>query len=300
MPQRTSFILSLLLGLVLAFVLRQNLYLPAKEEKVMNGFETMLSQEEFTVAQVIAYLDRHLQEVSPAKAGKLVLDLEEVQKEKLPAWQRLYEDGTLQQKLAVAYQQNWALDDLRRVEDEDIRQVVAETVANGYKVETAEGMFFPVIDYTIYRKYYGALTEDLAAYFELMAIEAEKTPVKDAALMIDWEEVLWRAERQEEFLEKYSSSIRVEPVRELLFHYVTFALFGCNNTPLFSYETKEMDPAAKEAYLAYARAETGSEFSRLINEYLKVLETNAFRLTEEVEAFRRQAVKAWTKGAPKE
>ena len=295
MQKRTGFILCLALGLVLAFLLHRSLFLPAKEEKIMDGFETLLTQEELTVAQVIAYLDKHINEVSPENAGKLVLGLEQVQKAKLPAWQRLYEDDNLQQKMAEVYRRNWALDDLKKVEDETIRPVVAKTVANGYEIETAEGFFFPVIDYTLYRKYYGALAADLTAYFDLMAVESEETPVKDAALMIGWAEILRRAERQERFIEGYGSSTQVEPVRELLARYVTFALFGCNNTPLFSYETKEMDPEAKQAYIAYVAQETTGEFSRLIKDYLQVLDAYGFRLTAEVDAFRRQAMDAWGK-----
>ncbi|NLY90021.1 MAG: hypothetical protein GX081_00235 [Firmicutes bacterium] len=297
MQKRSGFIVCLVIGLVLAFLLRQSLYLPAKEEKVMDGFKALLAQEDLTVAQVIAYVDKHIKEVSPAKAGQLVLGLEQVQKEKLSAWQRLYEDNTLQQKMAEVYQRNWALEDLTKAEDGTIRRVVEKTVANGYKVETAEGMFFPVIDYTLYRKYYKALAADLSAYFDLMAVESEKAPVKDAALMISWEEVLERAERQKRFIEGYSSSTQVELVRELLARYVAFALFGCNNTPLFSYETKEMDPEAKQAYLAYVTEETTGEFSQLIKDYLQVLNAYDYRLTAEVDAFRQQAVQAWKKSA---
>ena len=162
-------------------------------------------------------------------------------------------------------------------------------MANGYKVETAEGFFFPVIDYTIYRKYYQALPADLAAYFELMAVESEETPVKDAALMISWEEILKRALRQEEFIKEYAASEQVDAVKELLKRYVTFALFGCNNTPLFSYDTKKMKPEAKAAYLKHSWDEKQGSFSALMKEYLKVLAENDYRLSEEVDEYRKNA-----------
>ena len=64
MKRRSGFIVSLVIGLVLAFLLRQSLFLPAKEEKVMDGFEALLAQEDLTVAQVIAYVDQHIKDVS--------------------------------------------------------------------------------------------------------------------------------------------------------------------------------------------------------------------------------------------
>ena len=67
--------------------------------------------------------------------------------------------------------------------------------------------------------------------------------------MIRWEEILNRALRQEEFIKEYGTSTQIKPMKELLKRYATFALFGANNTPLFSYDNKEMNSGAKEAYL---------------------------------------------------
>jgi hypothetical protein len=291
--KNVAFLISVIIGFTLAFFVNHSSLSSKREEKVMAGFVTLLAQEDLTVAEVIAYVDQHIDEVRTENAGKLVLGLERVQQEKLPAWQRLYEDSVLQAKMVRVYQQNWALDDFMTVEDEAIRQLVAETMGNGYKVETAEGQFFPVIDYTFYQKYFKAIGADLTAYFELMAVESEATPVKDAALMISWEEILRRAKRQERFIEGYGESTQVEPVRALLGRYVTFALFGCNNTPLFNYTTKEMDPEAKLAYNIFVAQETEGNFAALIKEYLHVLAANDYRSTEEVDAYRQAAVAAW-------
>lgn len=126
-----------------------------------------------------------------------------------------------------------------------------------------------------------------------MATESESTPVKDAALMIGWDEILDRAEQQEEFIREYSSSTQAGAVRQLLKRYVTFALYGCNNTPLFSYDTKRMRPEAKQAYEEHVREGKKGRFSALIKEYLNVLEANAYSLTADVEAFRKKGAVAW-------
>ncbi|HBL35767.1 MAG TPA: hypothetical protein DDZ55_03055 [Firmicutes bacterium] len=288
MKKNSAFMLSLIIGILLAFVFSRSSLSPTKEEKVMAGFNDLIAQEEIAVGEVIAYVDTYVGEVSRENAAKLALGLEQVQKDQLSAWQRLYEDSALQEEMAAVYQRHWSLDDLKQAEDETTRQIVAKTVASGYKVETAEGTFFPVIDYTFYQKYYEVMTADVRAYFTLMAVESEATPVKDAALMISWEEILRRAEAQEKFIEEYNTSTQVEPVRQLMERYITFTLFGCNNTPLFSYDTKEMDPEAKEAFAAYIAKGSTGEFSALIKDYFEVLEKNDFRLTAEVEAYRKQ------------
>ena len=294
MKKRLLLILALVLSLTLIvgvlFSVANNHLKVAKEKKVMAGFETLMAREALSVAEVINYLDQYINTVSKENASKLLLGLERVQQAELTKWQKRYEDSVLQEKITRVYQDKWLRDEIEEIADQDLKRVLLETVDNGFKIETAEGFYFPVIDYTFYEKYYSAVTPDLVAYLELMAVESEQTPVKDAALIIGWDEILNRAERQEEFIREYSSSTQVEPVQELLKRYVSFALFGCNNTPLFSYDTKQMRPEAKRAYEEHGWKEEKGNFSALINEYLSVLKENDYRLTAEVDAFRKKAV----------
>ena len=263
----------------------------AKEKKVMAGFESLLDKEDLTAAELVQYIDANIDTLSKENASMLVRGLEVIQKANLPQWEKQFENEAFQRELARVYQENgWNLNGSEGIRDKELKAFLDEAVSNGYKLETAEGFFFPVIDYTLYEQYYRVVTLDLVAYLEIMTIESEQTPVKDAALMIGWDEILERAMRQEEFIKNYSTSTQVEAVAELLKHYVTFALFGCNNTPLFSYDTKGIVLEAKEAYLNHSWDEEQGSFSTLMNEYLKVLEENDYRLTEAVDEFRKEAV----------
>jgi hypothetical protein len=265
----------------------------AKEERVMAGWEGLLAKDDLTVAEVINYVEEKVNAVSAENARHLVLGLERVQQDNLVKWQKRYEDTALQEKMAEIYQLNWSLEELSNTTDQKLRELLLETNENGFRVETAEGFFFPVIDYTFYRRYHHALPADLVAYLELMAVESEKTPVKDAALIIGWEEILSRAENLEQFIKEYQTSTQVEPVRDLLKTYLTFTFFGCNNTPLFSYDTKQMNPKAREVYTEYIRTRREGEFFTLLKEFVNLLEKNDHRLSGEVESFRRKAVAAW-------
>jgi hypothetical protein len=163
------------------------------------------------------------------------------------------------------------------------------TKNNGYKIETAEGFYFPVIDYSLYKKYRQNVTPDMAAYIDIMAIESAKTPIKDAALVIGWQEVLQRAKTQEQFIKEYGSSAKSEDMKQLLKRYLVFSLYGANNTPLFSYENKQMVPVAKKAYLEAAFDANNGSFSKLMNDYLTILKKNEYKLTKEVDEFRKKA-----------
>lgn len=263
----------------------------AKEKKAMTGFESLLDKEDITAAELIQYIDENIDTVSKENAAMLVRGLEVIQKANLPQWEKKFENNALQKEMVRVYRENgWKLGDFNDIQDNELKAIVDEAISNGYKVETAEGFFFPVIDYSFYNEYHEDLTPDLVAYFEIMAVESDQTPVKDAALMISWEEILNRGLRQEEFIKEYGSSSRVEAMEELLKRYVTFGLFGCNNTPLFSYDSKQMISEAKEAYLNHPWDEGRGSFSALMKEYLKVLEENDYKLTREVDEFRKNAV----------
>lgn len=265
-----------------------------KEKKVMVGFDSLLEKENLTAAELIRYIDGNINNVSQGNAAVLVRRLEVVQRANLPQWEKQFENEAFQRELARVYQENgWRLNSYEGIRDNELKAFLDEAVSNGYKLETAEGFFFPVIDYTLYERYYSVVTRDMSAYFEIMTIESEQTPVKDAALMIEWEEILERALRQEEFIKNYGASTQAEAVEELLKRYVTFSLFGCNNTPLFSYETKEIVPEARKAYLGHSWNEKQGSFSTLMKEYLKVLKANDYRLAKEVDEYRKDAVSSF-------
>ena len=80
-------------------------------------------------------------------------------------------------------------------------------------METAEGMFFPVIDYEFYRRYLAYLDSDFREYIEIMSLESSEPPAKDAALVIGWDEVIERALRQEKFLISFPESSKVPEVK---------------------------------------------------------------------------------------
>jgi hypothetical protein len=159
----------------------------------------------------------------------------------------------------------------------------------GYRVETAEGMYFPIMNYEYMKKYSSYVTGDMRDYIDIMAVETNKVPAKDAGLVISWEEVIARALAQESFVSKYGSSARTEGVEELRKRYVTFMLYGLNNTPLFSYDTKTMNPEAREAYARAVSGNSSGELVQLLKKYMEVLEKSDYKLTPEVEEFRKNA-----------
>jgi len=53
--------------------------------------------------------------------------------------------------MSEVYTQGFDLGKVYEIEDEKVRELLSKTKNSGYRVETAEGMFFPVIDYEVYK-----------------------------------------------------------------------------------------------------------------------------------------------------
>lgn len=230
--------------------------------------------------------------VSREEAVRTVLAAEARQRAELPRLEEEFFAEAVQEKLAALWRAGYDPDRPDGVGDAALRELLARTRAGGYKVETAEGMFFPVIDYGLYKKYREHMTADLAAYIDIMATESERMAAKDNAVVIPWGEVVRRAVSQETFLRNYPASPKAADVRKLYGRYVMFIFYGANNTPLFSYEDKLMDARAREDYGAALIGGRDGRLPAALREYLAVAAANGYRLTDEVDAHRRRAVAA--------
>ena len=101
--------------------------------------------------------------------------------------------------------------------------------------------------------------------------------------MLSVDQVVERALRQDKFLQDHPASEKAEEVKELYKKYVTFTLFGLNNTPLFDYNTKAMDGDAKDAYTQALKAEKKATI-RFVKGILRCWK-NSFALTDEVDQY---------------
>ena len=254
---------------------------------VMNDFHS-LTQKDSSVEEVANFIKNNIANVSKEDASKMVDEFEKIQKNKLPQFENMFNEDVMQNKMNSEYKAIAAQSDIK---DTQLKELLVKTKNSGYKVETAEGMFFPIIDYGFYKNFSSQVTPDMKDYIDIMAVESDKVPAKDAAIVIGWDEVLKRALNQEKFINTHRVSVKVGEVKQLYKKYFTFTLYGANNTPLFSYDTKTLNPKAKEAYLS-AVANTGdSELLKTLSEYLDLVKDNSDKLTNQVEEYRDNVIK---------
>lgn len=260
-------------------------------EDQMEEFHALVS-ENATLKEIIEYIDQNMETVSKENASLMVNILEEEQKDYLPKLEeKFYVNSTIQQKINEEYEAVFGEDPTNDVKDEKVKTLLVETIASGYKMETAEGTFFPIIDYAFYTKYSSYVTSDVKDYIELMAVESNDVPAKDAALVISWDEVLQRAINQEKFIDQHASSAKIDDIKQLYSRYLVYAFYGVNNTPLFDYDTERLNTEVKESYVHAITSNRNDDNSTLlssISDFLDILEKSDYKLTKEAETFREK------------
>lgn len=255
------------------------------EEQVMSDFSHLMANNP-KVSEVVQFIEENGSTLSPQNVSVMILALEDLQINNLPTFEQNFTSSEeLQAKLMDIFKGDTSK--IENITDPEIKTLLEETKNSGYKIETAEGFYFPIIDYQFYKTFSSQATEEIQNYIEIMSIESNQVPAKDGALVINWDEIVDRALKQEAFLKEYPNSKRLNEVTELYKRYEMFTFFGLDNTPLFSYETKEIDPEAKAAFLDAVSREIESDYTGMLDRFLEVLAKNNDTLTDEVDVFRK-------------
>lgn len=229
--------------------------------------------------QAIQYLNSNIYALSSYQATVLTLKLENLHKAALPAWESRFSSSTVQRKLVSVYKAGTSMAKLAEsTADPVLRALLKSAGESGYKLETDEGSFFPVIDYAAYRKYKLYVTSDISDYITIMSTESELPSSKDNGLIIGWSEVAARALNLEQFILNHPKSNRIAAVKSLYAMYVNDSFYGQDNTPLFHYDNMEMDLEAQKAYSGILAKNNGSSpFLQKLDGLMKLLKENGYK-----------------------
>lgn len=239
--------------------------------------------------EAIKYLNVNMYAVGSYRATIMTLKLENLHKAALPAWESKFSTSNVQRKLTAIYKAGASMKTLAETtEDLTLRTLLKSASESGYKLETAEGTFFPVIDYGAYRKYKLYVTNDISSYISIMATESDLPSSKDNGLVIGWTDVAARALAQEQFIQNHPKSNRISAVKSLYSIYVNNTFYGQNNTPLFHYDNLEMDLEAQKAYSSIlTKNNDSSPFLQKLDNFMKLMKDKDYKLTDEVEQYRK-------------
>ncbi|MCP1185238.1 hypothetical protein [Paenibacillus sp. 1781tsa1] len=248
-----------------------------------------------SVAKARKYLMNHIDKVGPWQATLMTLQLENMQNMKLADMDNQMYTEQFQQALSRAheqlgYEQKLTYSRLlKEIKDPSVRKVLQEASDLGFKLETSEGLYYPIINYEIYQKFKPFVKADIAAYIDIMATESNQMTTADAGIIISWNELIQRTLEKEAFLNNFPNSNRISTVKQWLF--VEYVFYGSDNTPVYDWYTDEeirtMDPEVKKAYekaLAKREPNTESVLLDTMEKILLILKQNNDELTPEIRA----------------
>lgn len=265
----------------------------AAQDQLVAEFDALLQQEGNKLPEAFEFIEKHVDSLTPERVSHLLLSVEDAQIAALGGLADRFYEGDTQEQIAKIFEIGDSLDELiGKATDEKLKALFTETKNSGYQLDPTEGMFNPDPDYRVAAAYADKATGDVKNYLQLKAKESGERSLRDAALVIGWDELLTRALAAENFTKQYPDSKRIKEVKAMLTNYRTTVFYGANNTPLFGYDNKQMEPDAQKAYES-ALKEVASESSPLLDDlkaFMDETATNKYKLTESLEHFRSELV----------
>ncbi|WP_232289049.1 hypothetical protein [Paenibacillus sp. Aloe-11] len=261
-------------------------------QQISKTFEQLLSQPG-KLPQAFTYMQKHIQSVPAAQATMMTLHLENAQNKQLDAYSRTLYPTSVQNKISSIYKPGDTFTNLiSRTKDASLKKLLVQTRDAGFKLETAEGMFYPVINYEKYTVFSKYTTADIRSYIHIMAIESGQAAIKDGALRIGYQQLAGRVLAQEAFLNQYPHSNRTKAVKSLYEMYYFYTFYGTNNTPLFDYETKKIQPNAKKGYqlVIQRNPDSKSAYIQKLKAFVTLLDQNGDKQTTQVSAWLKKNV----------
>ncbi|WP_308634568.1 hypothetical protein [Paenibacillus silvisoli] len=265
----------------------------SKSEKLFNAYELLYKYKD-ALPRMLAFLHEHIREVTPDHATAMVVMLESAAARERAPMEKKFGKPSIQLKLSKFYRAGESMSALiNRTTDNDLKILLTATALRGFKIETVEGYYLPVVNYKFFSHYNPFVTADMAAYIGLKTVESDSPAVEHDGIVIGYTALINRVLSFESFLMKYPGSSRTDEVKDLIRVYTNWTFYGLLNTPLFDAETKKLAPNAKKAFEAVIGTgkASASAYVAKLKSFMAVLKENSYKRTKEVDLFLKENVK---------
>lgn len=168
-----------------------------------------------------------------------------------------------------------------KIQFETLKKLVLEAKERGYVLSTSEGMFYYLVDYTLFAQYQEFYTKEFAVLIESLAIDSIDPLTSDAAIKVSDRNLAGRTMALEDGLKEKVNSPYQQYIVERYLEHMTMILFGSNNTPSYDYETNRITEERVDFYKEITKSKS-SRTSQLLEAYMKLLEGNKGILSDSV------------------
>lgn len=248
--------------------------------------------ETFSLDDRLIWMDENLSRLSPEQASVVLMAFEVKHRtESFEKMDLLYENGfqDLIQSTSLEAIETLAFDALEP-QLKIIKENIAYLLSHGYRFEPVEGSLNVLIDYNFYAPYLSFVTDDVTVFYEQMKAESTDVPLKDAAVVIEWNELFNRTTRWESFSLSYPESLLIERGEQLFTWYRDWAFNGAPNTPVFDYDSLMVTNDYRKGIETFLDSNPTGGFADSMREFYERLKGNQFILNDAIKAFQNQFV----------
>ena len=116
----------------------------------MEQYQSLLKNNA-SLAEIVKFMDGNVSQVSSNNAVMIVDEFEKGKKSFYLSSRKIRGEWGYPKQDGGSILQEFDISKIDSIEDEELQMLLKETKESGYKVETAEGTFFPVINYEVYK-----------------------------------------------------------------------------------------------------------------------------------------------------
>lgn len=241
------------------------------------------ASDQLSLKEAKEYLDTEIVDVSSMVADEYIAYYEGRLIDDLGKNSDLFFEGSVQEDLMKASDYSFfSVDQLDKIENESTRKLIEPLFELGYKVEMTEGMYYPIIDYSILYHYEDKVTSGVKDYLRLMKRESDIMAYNDGGIVVPWSELGERVLMGEALLEEHLPNSMMSRAKEnFKWNFMSF-VFGSDNTPVYDYDSKEItDDAILESFVDVSY-KGGDRVKNVMSGYLKALEMDNYKGTDQV------------------
>ena len=240
-----------------------------------------LIEKNVSPAELLKFADTNIAKLSKEDADTIITDFitqQQKQKDK-------YDEKIFSDEFNVRLN-NYKYEDLLKlinISDTDIRDLLQSAYNDGFKLYNTEGMNYIEPDFVMINdKFSKFVSDELAAYLNIMSVETKLHFAEDAGLTITLEQLADRIFNTEQFMDKYNDSRFFKEIQQWHSYYMSAYLIGMNNTPAFDYTTDKLNTDFAKSYEASKIRYKDSKLAATLNEYTQLLQKNNYKKTEAV------------------
>jgi hypothetical protein len=238
------------------------------------------------IGEIFSFIDDNIEDATQELASEMVYTVMKLCEEYKFDFTDKFSDQEVQSainSMLTSFEQI-DLNTLLETDNQDVKELIQETIDKKYKLMSVEGFIMPLVDYKAYDIYRPDLTQEMNDYMDIKLDESEKPSVLDAGIVIPIDDFIDRILKSMDYVTNYPDSLRADEVEQFNNGRIYMYLSGIDNNPVFD-SSGNILPDRLTEFEGNLTKYGDTEFGKILGSYLDVLEQEGYVRTQEVDDF---------------